>query len=78
MKTYIAYINGNWYAFGANGYCDVVSIGSDNPPVETGCYVYTARWSGRGVLYVAKPCNTRNAAYQKARRYGEYRGEIKF
>lgn len=71
MKTYIKCIEGRWYAFeGDNG--QVYSIGSDNPP-EGGRWF--ARGTNHGIRYVASPSPTRSAAYQRARRWGEYSGE---
>ena len=71
LKTAIKCIDGKWYAF-AFGDSNVYSIGADNP--KDG-----GRWFGKlsdaGIQYVSTPSPTRNAAYQKARRNGEYAGE---
>lgn len=77
MKTYITEINGKYYAFAANAANNqVYSIGSDNPPKGSGGYCYFASWSDRGIPYVASPSPTRRAAIAKARRHGEYSGEV--
>ena len=71
MKTAIKFIDGKWYAFAFDDVY-VYSIGADNP--KDG-----GRWFGKptdkGILHVSTPSPTRNAAYQKARRNGEYAGE---
>lgn len=73
MKTYIKNINGNWYAFGGSTKEDqVFSIGAD-------CgdnYRWVARWNDAGIQYVARWSPSRHAAYYKARRAGEYCGEV--
>ena len=79
MKTYIQQIDGKWYAYAA---CEekyqVYSIGNDSKDAqEAGGQCYVARWTDAGVKYVASASASRNAAYQKARRYGDYNGEIK-
>lgn len=77
MKTYITEINGKYYAFAGNAANDqVYSIGADNPPKESGGYCYVARWSNCGIPYVASASPTRRAAIAKARRHGEYCGEV--
>lgn len=76
MKTYICEIDGKWYAFAADNN-NVYSIGSDsNSAIAQGGYRWTGRLSRTGILYVASQSASRTAAYQKARRYGEYDGEI--
>lgn len=78
MKTYIQMIDGKWYAYAASSeQYQVYSIGNDNPPRETGGSRYVARWTDAGVKYVASPSPSRDAAYRKARKHGEYSGEIK-
>lgn len=73
-KTYISQIDGKWYAYRADmEKYQVYGIGSDNP--GDGC-LYCARWTDAGIQYVASPSTTRRAAYQKARKYGKYSGEI--
>lgn len=73
MKTYITCINGRWYAFAGDVHRNqVYGIGRDCPP---GGGLYYARWTDSGVEYVATASPTRSAAYQKARRAGEYGGE---
>ncbi len=71
MKTFISNINDKWYAFEADQ-DRVFSIGKDCP--HSG--IWTARLNAPGVLYVASPSPTRQAAYQKARRHGTYCGEL--
>lgn len=74
MDTYIRKINGQWYAFegrqGKNGY-QALSIGADDP--ESGRWF--GPWTDDGISYVATPSPNRKAAYQKARRAGNYCGE---
>ena len=71
-RTYIAEVNGNWYAFEGNvSNGQVFSIGADNP--ERGRWM--ARCTSGGIKYVASPSPTRKAAYQKAKRHGNYCGE---
>ena len=70
--TYIKQIEGKWYAFeGSKLKNQVYSIGADNP--KSGKWM--ARWTDSGIKYVASSSASRNAAYQKARRYGKYCGE---
>lgn len=77
MNTYITNIDGEWYAFAGDEKEDkVYSIGADCPPEWTGCYSYTARWTSKGIKYVASSSPSRSAAYQKARRWGTYCGEV--
>ena len=74
MRTYITNIDGKWYAFAGdaeNG--QVYSIGRDNP--EDGG-TWTAKWTDGGIKYVARSSASRAAAYSKARRYGDYSGEV--
>lgn len=72
-RTYITKINGEYYAFAGNISTDnVYSIGSDNPP--SGKWV--ARWTDGGIKYVSTPSPSRKAAYMKARRHGDYAGEV--
>ena len=74
MKTYIKNIDGHWYAFAADETKNQVhSIGADSPRNGTWC----SRWTDSGIRYVATRSPSRSAAYQKAKRYGEYAGEIK-
>ena len=71
-KTYIARVNGSWYAFEGDPLRgQVLSIGSDDP--ENGRWM--ARWTESGIKYVASPSPSRKAAYAKARRHGSYHGE---
>lgn len=73
IRTYITQIDGKWYAFEGNVYSNEVwSIGHDS----IGRTVWFAKWTDNGIKYVAKSCPTRNAAYQKARRWGTYGGEV--
>lgn len=71
-RTYIKCIEGHWYAYEATDDGQVYSIGSDNPS-QGGRWV--ARATDDGIRYVASPSPTRSAAYQRARRWGEYSGE---
>ena len=70
-STYIKNINGSWYAFAGSKNGNVYSIGNDCPSDG----IWTARWTEGGVLYVASASPSRHAAYMKARRAGNYRGE---
>lgn len=73
MKTYISKVDGKWYAFaGDAGNNQVYSIGADNPSGGRWC----ARWSDKGIQYVASASASRSGAYQKAKRHGEYQGEV--
>lgn len=76
-KTYVKQIDGKWYAFAAN-YEDyqVFGIGRDCPPVSSGCYCYCAKWTDNGIKNVATPSPSRAAALKKARRHGEFGGEL--
>lgn len=74
MKTYITNIDGEWYAFaGDTKSGQVYSIGRDNP---TDGGTWTARWTDSGIKYVAHSSPSRSAAYSKAKRNGDYGGEI--
>lgn len=73
MKTYISKIDSKWYAYaGDTQKYQVYSIGSDNPSDGR----WFARWSDKGIRYVASASASRSGAYQKARRHGEYQGEV--
>ena len=75
MDTYIKKIGNLWYAFGS--YRDtyqVISIGGDCPK-EGGLWVAQG-FTDEAIKYVASGSPTRSAAYQKARRYGNYCGEV--
>ena len=74
MKTYIANIDDKWYAFGEFGDSQFCSIGRDAPKK---CWCVANRSEG-GIKYVASPSASRQAAYQKAKRYGEYSGIISY
>lgn len=75
MTTYIAEIEGKWYAFAADkNFLQVYSIGSDCP--EGGRWF--SAWTKAGVQCVSIPSPSRRAAYQKARRHGRYDGELYF
>lgn len=77
MKTYITKIDGLWYAFSGDANSNqVYSIGSDNPSKESGGSRWVSRWNDSGIKYVASPSPSRSAAYSKARRNGEYGGEV--
>lgn len=71
LYTSIKCIDGDWYAFAYHN-DTVYSIGNDSPK-DGGRWF--ARCNDSGIKYVATPSPTRNAAYQKARRNGEYAGE---
>ncbi len=76
-RTYISKVNGKYYAFAGDIKKDqVYSIGADNPPRETGADCYFASWSIGGIPRVASPSTTRRAAVAKAKRHGEYGGEV--
>lgn len=82
-RAYIVGIDGRWYAFAGDDNPNVNrvwSIGIDvyNDGNATG---YSANWTARGVKFVASPCRTRHAAYQRARRWAdkvgcEYGGQV--
>lgn len=73
-NTYISNIDGKWYAYGGSeSKHQVYSIGSDRPK-DGG--LWAAHWTDAGIKYVATASPTRNAAYKKARRWGNYCGEV--
>lgn len=77
IRTYISKIDGQYYAFAGDTVNDqVYSIGRDRPPKLSGTGCYFARWSNSGITWVASPSPSRNAAYAKARRHGDYFGEV--
>lgn len=74
MNTYITNIDDKWYAFaGDPNKNEVYSIGAD-------CPVYGGQWFGRwtksGIKYVSTASSSRNGAYKKARRHGNYCGAV--
>lgn len=74
VRTYISKVDGEYYAYAGDMEKDqVYSIGADNPP-GGGCW--TARWKYSGILYVASPSPNRKAAVAKAKRHGDYDGEV--
>lgn len=74
VTTYITNIDGRWYAYaGSKERHQVYSIGSDDPK---GGGLWAAHWTAEGIQYVATSSPTRKAAYQKARRWGNYCGEV--
>lgn len=76
-KTYIAEIDGKWYAFEGNIDNNMVySIGRDSYPVrgENGHGRYCGRFNCRGIKLVASASPSRRSAYAKASRYGVYQG----
>lgn len=74
MKTYITNIDGKWYAFeGDTNKNEVYSIGSDNPKYGGQWF---ARWTDSGIKYVSSPSTSRNGAYKRAYRNGNYGGEV--
>lgn len=77
LKTYVAKIRGEYYAFAGDIAKDqVYSIGKDNPPKESGAGCYFASWSTGGIPWVATPSPSRKCAVAKAKRHGEYGGEV--
>ena len=77
VRTYIQKINGEYYAFAGDTEKDqVYSIGADCPPKNSGCYLYVGRWSDNGIMRVASASPTRKAAVAKAKRHGDYFGEV--
>lgn len=74
MKTYVAKVNGLWYAVEYSQMQDqVYSIGNDCPRMG-GRWVADA--TEDGVRYVAQPSPSRKAAYAKSCRHGMYGGEL--
>lgn len=77
MRTYIANVQGRWYAFRADISLNrVLAIGNDRPLDAS--KQYAGSLTASGVRFASLPCPTRSAAYQKARRNGEYAGELHF
>ena len=77
IRTYITKINNEWYAFAGDIEKDqVYSIGNDNPPKESNAYCYFATWSDCGIHYVSTPSPNRKCAVAKAKRHGDYFGEV--
>lgn len=77
MKTYITKIEDRYYAFaGDTNSNQVYSIGNDNPAKSTGGSQWFAKWTNAGIKYVASPSPSKAAAVSKARRAGEYFGEV--
>ena len=77
LRTYITEINGKYYAFAGDTAKDqVYSIGADQPSKDSGFFRRVSVWSLHGVLYVASPSPNRNAAIAKAKRHGDYFGEV--
>lgn len=81
--NYITKIDDRWYAFRGDMKSDqVYSIGADSPILnrDSNGHVkrgeWFARWRDAGIKAVASPSPSRSAAYQKARRNGEYGGEV--
>ena len=75
-KTYIRQIDGKWYAFeGDVQNNQVLSLGSDNPPPTLGSR-YIARWTDKGIKYVSSPSRSRAAAIQRAKKHGDFQGEL--
>ncbi len=76
-RTYIRKIDGKYYAFaGYDNSNQVYSIGADNPPYGSGGSRWCAKYSDTGIKYVASPSPNRKAAVAKAKRNGNYFGEI--
>lgn len=77
-NTYISQIDGRWYAYAANASANqVYSIGSDTIAAkQQGCRCYCAKWTDDGIKYVSSPSPTKNAAIARARRAGDYQGEV--
>lgn len=78
MKTYITNIENKWYVFKGDANSNTVySIGNDSREArQNGGSAFTARWTDAGIKYVASASPSRAAAYNKARRNGEYGGEV--
>ena len=78
MYTCITKINGRWYAYAVDhAKRQVQSIGKDsNGAKRQGGYAYIAHWDTVGIRYVATSSPSRAAAYQKAKRHGDYFGEV--
>lgn len=74
MNTYIKKIENLWYAFGSYGNYQVISIGNDCP--KEGGLWFAQGFTDGAIKYVASGSPTRSAAYQKARRHGNYQGEV--
>lgn len=72
MNTYIKQIGQKWYAFAYDADKNqVYSIGRDCPRDGT---TWFARPTNEGIKYVARGSHSRNSAYQRARRNGNYCG----
>lgn len=66
MNTYIAELNGQWYAYGADHDRDlVIDLRNDKN---------TAPWSAENIAAIGSLSPSRSAAYQKAVRHGTYIG----
>ena len=66
MNTYIAQINGLWYAYGADHDRNIViDLRNDKN---------TAPWSAENIAAIGALSPSRSAAYQKAVRNGTYIG----
>ena len=77
INTYVTEIDGRYYAFAMTDNSNqVLSIGADNPPIKSGGSRWFASYSESGIKYVATPSPNRQAAVSKARRNGNYFGEI--
>lgn len=77
IRTYITNISGSWYAFAGDTVKDqVYSIGADQPPKDSSACCYFASWSTGGIPQVASPSPNRRAAVAKAKRHGDYFGEV--
>ncbi len=77
--TYIKCIDGKWYAFAADTKdWKAYSIGSDNPSRGRDGTRWVAPLNDSGIKYVAIWSTSRSGAYQKARRNGNYCGEMKW
>lgn len=73
MKSYITCIDNAWYAFGGDtDKNQVYSIGRDNPDEGK----WFATWTDTGIKYVSSPSPSKAAAYSKAKRAGQYCGEV--
>lgn len=66
MNTYIAELNGQWYAYGADHDRHII-IDLDNND-------NTAPWSPESIVSIGSLSPSRSAAYQKAVRHGTYIG----
>ncbi len=73
VRTYIQQIDGKYYAFAGDDILyQVYSIGADSPAEGR----WFARWTDSGIKYVSSPSPNKASAKKKAKRHGDYFGEI--